>query len=60
MKRSDHTTRRDRRPVADRCEVCAVVLGRRPQPHRRRCTEHLAQLVLVPLRAVDRRPRRAA
>jgi hypothetical protein len=54
------TARRDRRVVADRCEVCAVVLGRRPQPHRRRCAEHLAQLVLVPLRAVDRRPRRAA
>jgi len=54
------TARRDRRVVADRCEVCAVVLGRRPQPHRRRCAGHLAQLVLVPLRAVDRRPRRAA
>lgn len=60
MSRADHTDRHNRRPPVDRCEVCCFVLGRRPQPHRRRCAEHLAQLALVPLRVVGPRTRRAA
>lgn len=55
-----HAARSNRRAPVDRCEVCCTVLGRRPQPHRRRCAEHLAQLALVPVRAVGRRTRRAA
>lgn len=60
MKRSVHTARHNRRVPVDRCEVCGGVLSRRPQPHRWRCADHLAQLALVPLRAVGRPTRRAA
>lgn len=60
MSRSMHVDRRNRRAPVDRCEVCCSVLGRRPQPHRRRCAEHLAQLALVPVRTLSRRTRRAA
>ena len=55
-----NTARRHRRRHPERCEVCGAVLDRRPQPHRRRCADHLAQLALVPLRDAGRRPRRAA
>jgi hypothetical protein len=60
MSHAMRTDRRNRRVPVDRCEVCCAVLGRRPQPHRRRCADHLAQLALVPMRAVGRRTRRAA
>lgn len=40
-----------------RCEVCRSPLHERPDPRRRRCADHLAQLVLVPLTTV--RPARS-
>lgn len=36
------------RVCRDRCEVCNAVIEQRPQPTRRRCADHLDQLVLVP------------
>lgn len=36
----------------DWCEVCDVVIIDRPVPSRRRCADHLNQLVLVPLSAI--------
>jgi hypothetical protein len=39
----------------DRCEVCGVVLVSRPVASRRRCAEHLDQLVLVPLAAIKKK-----
>jgi hypothetical protein len=41
----------------DRCEVCNHVIDQRPDPKRRRCAEHLDQLVLVPAVAI-RKPKR--
>jgi hypothetical protein len=41
-------------PGADRCEVCRVALVERPDSRRRRCADHLDQLVLVPLNHVRR------
>jgi hypothetical protein len=38
----------------DRCEVCQRVLVERPDPKRRRCADHLAQLVLVPTNRLPR------
>jgi hypothetical protein len=32
----------------DRCEVCNTVLIERPVANRRRCADHLDQLVLIP------------
>jgi len=29
------------------CEICGLDLDRRSQPHRRRCLDHLAGLVLI-------------
>jgi hypothetical protein len=40
------------RPGRDRCEVCDVVILRRPVSNRRRCPDHVNQLVLVPLSAI--------
>lgn len=60
MNRIGHTARHNRRDAEDRCEVCGTVLARRPHAHRRRCADHLAQLALVPLRAVARPTRSAA
>jgi hypothetical protein len=34
----------------DRCEVCNRVIAERPVRNRRRCADHLDQLVLVPAR----------
>jgi hypothetical protein len=48
------TTHKDGRLRAcrDRCEVCDVVLTTRPVPSRRRCADHLDQLVLLPLSSI--------
>lgn len=35
------------RACRDRCEVCNTVLVQRPVANRRRCADHLDQLVLV-------------
>lgn len=40
------------RACRDRCEVCDVVIEQRPDPNRRRCTDHLDQLDLIPLARV--------
>jgi hypothetical protein len=46
-------------PVTARCEVCRAVLADRPEPRRRRCTDHVDQAVLFPLTHVRRtRPAR--
>jgi hypothetical protein len=42
------------RACRDRCEVCDVVIVQRPVPNRRRCAEHLDQLVLVPLAGIKK------
>ncbi len=42
---------------SDRCEVCNRVIGQRPVRNRRRCAEHLDQLVLVAANQVGK-PRR--
>jgi hypothetical protein len=42
------------RACRDRCEVCDVVILQRPVPSRRRCGDHLDQLVLVPLAAIKK------
>lgn len=39
-------------PRPPRCEVCRTPLHERPDPRRRRCADHLDQLVLVPLTTV--------
>jgi hypothetical protein len=36
------------RVCRDRCEVCNAVIEQRPEPKRRRCSDHLDQLVLIP------------
>ncbi|MGQ0480585.1 MAG: hypothetical protein ACT4O0_06085 [Pseudonocardia sp.] len=36
------------RACRDRCEVCRSVIEHRPVATRRRCADHLDQLVLVP------------
>lgn len=36
------------RACRDRCEVCNTVIEHRPVANRRRCADHLDQLVLVP------------
>lgn len=46
MNRSRRPLRRIH-PTIEHCEICGADLGRRPQPHRRRCAEHLALLALV-------------
>ncbi|WP_161992495.1 hypothetical protein [Pseudonocardia sp. EV170527-09] len=38
-----------------RGEVCRTPLHERPDPRRRRCADHLDQLVLVPLATVRRK-----
>lgn len=38
----------------DRCEVCNTVIEHRPVTNRRRCADHLDQLVLVPAAMVRR------
>jgi hypothetical protein len=42
------------RACRDRCEVCDAVIVQRPVPNRRRCAEHLDQMVLVPLAAIKK------
>lgn len=42
-------------PESQRCEVCRAVLHERPDPRRRRCADHLDQLVLMPLSSVRRK-----
>ena len=45
------------KPTPARCEVCRTVLVERPDPHRRRCVDHLDQHPLFPLSAVPGRSR---
>lgn len=45
------------KPAPVRCEVCRAVLVDRPDPRRRRCTDHLDQQPLFPLTAVPGRTR---
>ncbi len=40
------------RACRDRCEVCNTVIEHRPVANRRRCADHLDQLVLVPVALV--------
>lgn len=40
------------RACRDRCEVCRSVIEHRPVANRRRCADHLDQLVLVPVALV--------
>ncbi|MGI8815066.1 MAG: hypothetical protein ACR2G2_07235 [Pseudonocardia sp.] len=43
------------RACRDRCEVCNTVIEHRPVANRRRCADHLDQLVLVPAAALVRK-----
>lgn len=42
-------------PARVRCEVCRRVIAAKASTGRRRCVEHLGQLVLVPVSALRRR-----
>ncbi len=46
------------RACRDRCEVCNTVLVQRPVANRRRCADHLDQLVLVPASAITKNRKR--
>lgn len=43
------------RACMDRCEVCNRVIEQRPVANRRRCADHLDQLVLVPAAAIKKK-----
>ena len=46
------------RACRDRCEVCNTVLVQRPVANRRRCADHLDQLVLVHVKAITKNRKR--
>ncbi len=47
------------RACRDRCEVCNTVIEHRPMATRRRCADHLDQLVLVPAALVRKTKRKS-
>jgi hypothetical protein len=51
---STHPHHPRRQALRDRCEVCDAVITQRPVPTRRRCADHLDQLVLLPLTAIKK------